>query len=175
MKILKSAVIFFIGLIVSLVVVGFTLTSTYKVERQITINSSAEHVFSFVGDFEKWKSWGVWFERDPNMKVFYSGNAFELNHKSSWESESQGNGSMTLTALMPNQKIQYLLEFPDMGMSSVGTMTFIEENGKTTVTWSDAGDMGNDIVGRYFIFFLDDMLGPDFEAGLQNLKRISEQ
>jgi hypothetical protein len=44
-----------------------------------------------------------------------------------------------------------------------------------SVTLSDEGDLGNNPLSRWFGLFLDRMIGPDFEAGLVNLKRVSEK
>ena len=36
------------------------------------------------------------------------------------------------------------------------------------------GDLGRSPINRWFGLFMDRLVGPDFEAGLANLKRISE-
>jgi hypothetical protein len=38
----------------------------------------------------------------------------------------------------------------------------------------DYGDVGNNPINRYFVFFMDNMVGADFEIGLENLKVLSE-
>jgi hypothetical protein len=43
------------------------------------------------------------------------------------------------------------------------------------VNWSNEGDMGASPVNRWFGLFMDRLVGPDFEAGLVNLKRLAEQ
>lgn len=49
-----------------------------------------------------------------------------------------------------------------------------EEKNRVTVTWSLDQNHGNNIISRYFDLFLDDMLGPLYEKGLQNLKTLAE-
>jgi len=36
------------------------------------------------------------------------------------------------------------------------------------------GDLGRSPLNRWFGLFMDKLVGPDFEAGLANLKRLSE-
>jgi len=36
------------------------------------------------------------------------------------------------------------------------------------------GDLGHSPVNRWFGLFMDKLVGPDFDAGLANLKRLSE-
>ena len=174
MKLLKNIGIVLVVIILVFVGVGFFLPSKYEVSRQIEINSDVKHVYQYVADLKQWKNWGVWFQRDPAMKVFYSGSDMGVGSKSAWESETQGNGEMTIVNLVPGELVQYDLYFPDFDMRSVGTIRLQSKDKVTLVSWTDSGDVGNDIIGRYFVLFLDDMLGPDFEAGLSNLKALVE-
>ena len=49
------------------------------------------------------------------------------------------------------------------------------EGSGTRVTWTNEGDMGTNPVNRYFGLMMDSMVGPDFEAGLKNLKALAER
>jgi uncharacterized protein YndB with AHSA1/START domain len=174
MLMLKRAVISLLVALILLALVGFVLPSEYRVARTVVIDAPAEDVYQHVVDLREWRDWGVWFKRDPQMVVEYSGPEKAIGMKSNWQSESQGNGEMTITALTHNKAVVYDLYFPDMDMRSEGKITITETNGGTKVEWSDQGDVGNNPVNRYFVLFLDSMLGPDFEAGLSNLKTVSE-
>lgn len=70
--------------------------------------------------------------------------------------------------------VQYSLYFPDFDMSSTGELTLVETDNGTQVTWRDYGDVGFNPVNRYFAVMMDSMIGPDFEAGLANLKNVVE-
>ncbi len=72
-------------------------------------------------------------------------------------------------------KVVYQLEFPDMGMSSTGSVELAADAGGTKVFWVDAGDLGMNPMNRWFGLFLDGMIGPDFEKGLSNIKKIVEK
>ena len=60
-------------------------------------------------------------------------------------------------------------------MQSVGTIELRAQDGGIRVVWADAGDLGMNPVNRWFGLFLDKMIGPDFERGLVNLKRLAEK
>jgi hypothetical protein len=45
----------------------------------------------------------------------------------------------------------------------------------TRVTWTNEGDVGSSPINRYFAQAMDRLVGPDFEAGLKNLKAIAER
>ena len=47
--------------------------------------------------------------------------------------------------------------------------------GGTQVTWTMNGDMGANPLYRWMGLFMDKMVGPDFDAGLANLKALAEK
>ncbi len=167
----------FIGLVIVTVLfvgIGFFLPSEFRVERSITIDAPAAQVYPHVSDLKKWKGWGVWFKRDPLMQINYSGPEQAVGMKSSWKSETEGNGEMEVTELITDKKVTYSLYFPDFEMGSTGELSLSETGGKTQVTWVDYGDVGSNPVNHYFAMMMDGMIGPDFEAGLNNLKELVE-
>ncbi len=161
-------------LVLALVAVAFLLPRTYRVERSTVINASPAVVFAQFGDLRAWKNWGAWQERDPGMKMTFSEKTTGVGAWSAWESKSEGNGKMTFTAVEPAKSVTYRLEFPDMGMGSEGSMALQPADKGVKVIWVDAGDLGMNPMGRWFGLFVDRMIGPDFEKGLSNLKRLAE-
>lgn len=161
-------------LILLLVVVAFLLPRQYRVERFIVINARPEIVLAQVADLRAWKNWGAWQERDPQMKLAYSTQPTGVGAWASWESKTEGNGKMTITEQAP-AKVLYLLEFPDMGMKSNGSMEVRAEANGTRLVWVDTGDLGMNPLNRWFGLFLDKLIGKDFERGLANLKRLVEK
>jgi hypothetical protein len=174
MKLLLKILAGLAALVLVLVLVAFVLPRQYKVERAMVINAKPEAVQAQIADLRAWKNWGAWQERDPGMKLSYSAQATGVGAWSAWESAKEGNGKMTITAQTPT-KVVYSLEFPDMGMSSVGSMELFPSGGGVRVVWIDAGDLGMNPVNRWFGLFLDKMIGPDFDRGLANIKKIVEK
>lgn len=174
MGLIKKILFAIFGVIAVFLVVGLFLPSSFDVQRKVEINASTEQVYAKVADLRAWKTWGVWFERDPNMQVSYSGDVASVGMKSSWISEQEGSGEMTITKLGANKMVQYSLYFPDFDMGSTGELTLVQTDSGTEVTWRDYGDVGANPVNRYFAVMMDAMIGPDFEAGLANLKKVVE-
>lgn len=174
MALLKNVTIGFVVLVALFLVVGFLLPSEFRVERSIVIDAPPGKVYDHIVDLRKWKSWGVWFRRDPNMEVKYSGPQNAVGMTSSWVSESEGSGEMKLIALEPQKNLKYSLYFPEFEMGSTGEFVLKEMNGQTQVTWLDYGDVGSNPINHYFAAMMDSMIGPDFETGLSNLKVLVE-
>lgn len=175
MQILKRCVIGIFALIIIIAAAGFFIPSGYHVERNIVIEAPVAKVYDQVRDLRHWRHWGVWFDRDPRMTVSYTGPVGGVGMKSVWQSDTEGNGEMTITDIKINKAVVYNLAFPDFGMQSEGVLKFEFKDNKTYVTWSNHGDFGNNPFNRYFGLVMDSIVGPDFEAGLQRLKKLTEQ
>lgn len=161
-------------LLLLLSVAAYFLPRQYRVERSLVIKARADQVFPQFADLRAWKNWGAWQERDPAMKIETSAKSTGAGAWNRWESRTEGNGKMTFTAVEEGRSVAYLLEFPDMGTTSKGTMVLQDAGPGLKVVWVDAGDLGMNPMFRWFGLFLDRMIGPDFEKGLANLKRLAE-
>jgi|HubBroStandDraft_5_1064220.scaffolds.fasta_scaffold181022_2 hypothetical protein len=157
-----------------LVLIGFLLPGHYRVERSVVINAKPAAIYPLVGDLRAWQKWGVWFARDPAMQIEYSPATTEVGAWSQWKSKSQGDGKMIISATHPDDDFEYSMVFSDIGMVSHGTMALAADPGGTRVTMAMDGDLGRNPVYRWFGVFMNKLVGPDFEAGLANLKRVSE-
>jgi uncharacterized protein YndB with AHSA1/START domain len=178
MKWLIRIVLGLLGLVVVFLAVGLLLPSQFKVERTATIAAPPEQVYALIADPREWKRWSVWNQRDPAMKITYGGPSSGLGARWSWESQSEGNGSMEFTEGTLPERITYKLTFADFGMTSTGRLMLspADAGGKpgTRISWTNEGDMGSNPVNRWFGVFMDKLVGPDFEAGLANLKKLAE-
>ncbi|QJR15833.1 SRPBCC family protein [Usitatibacter palustris] len=174
MKILKWILIIVVGLVAVFLAVGLMLPSTFRVEREASIKAPADKVYALVADPREWKKWSAWNERDPNMKIVYSGPESGKGAKWSWVSKTEGDGSMEFTNAEPGKVVEFALHFPDMDMSSKGAMKFVGQGNTTMVYWHNEGDVGKNPLARYFALVMDKLVGPDFEKGLANLKKVAE-
>jgi uncharacterized protein YndB with AHSA1/START domain len=174
MKWLLRIVGIFLGLVVVLFAVGFVLPSQYSVERSVDIKAPADKVYALVVDPREWKRWSVWNQRDPAMKIDYSGPASGAGARWSWQSATEGSGTMEFTEAAPGSRVGYRLSFPDFGMQSNGALTLAPAGTGVKITWTNRGDVGSSPVNRWFAMFMDRLVGPDFEAGLANLKKLAE-
>lgn len=175
MRIVKWIVIVLLALAAILVGGGYLLSPKFTVTRSISIQAPADKVYALVGDPRGWKQWTVWNRRDPAMQVEYFGPPSGAGAGWAWKSQSEGDGRMTFTAAEPGRRVVYDLFFPDFGTTSSGDFTFVPEGGGTKVTWTMNGDMGSNPLYRWMALFMDRMVGPDFEAGLANLKALAEK
>jgi len=175
MKWLKRIVLGVVLLVAILLAVGMLLPSGFKVQRSVEIAAPPSKIFPLIASPREWKNWSVWNRRDPAMKVEYSGPESGAGATWSWQSKSEGDGTMEFTAAIPDQRVDYALHFPEFDMRSKGQLQLQASGAGTRVTWTNEGNVGNNPVNRYFAVMMDSMVGPDFQAGLANLKELAER
>lgn len=175
MKILKYVLLTIVGLAIALTLIGFALPSQYSVSRSIEIKAPMIKVYPQVYDPKGWSRWGVWYLRDPEMKLTYSGPPAGVGAKWAWVSKKEGSGSMEITRADFDKLVAYKIAFADFDGSFDGRLEFVPSAGGVKVTWIADGDVGSNPLMRYFALIMDRMLGPDFEGGLKNLKALAEQ
>jgi hypothetical protein len=170
MKILKR-VLLTVGIIIGLfLVVSLFLPSTYEVKREGTVKAPTDSVFMWVADLKNWNTWSPWHQADPGMKVTYSSATLGPGSSMQWTSESQGNGKLTFKSLVPPSQAMYELDMGE-GMVSTGKFLLTPDGNNTKVTWSMNGDVGMNPMYKFFLLFIDGMVGPDFEKGITNLQK----
>lgn len=163
------AALFVLGLI------GLVLPGHFHVERSAVIAAKPAAIYPMIGDLRAWPQWGVWFKRDPAMQITYSASTTGVGDWSQWTSKTEGSGKMTISTSQAPEDFEYHMEFTDMGMTSRGTLRLTDgPAGTTRVTMTMRGDLGHSPLNRWFGLFMDKMVGPDFDEGLANLRKISE-
>ena len=173
MKLALKVLKYLVGLIVVLLAAGFLLPAEYSAQRSVTINAPVDKVFPLVANQKEWKRWSVWNQRDPNMAMTYAGPEAAVGSKWTWKSKSEGNGGMEWSAVDANKRVGFILRMEDM-TPATGELTFAAEGNGTKVVWTMNGNAGMNPIFRWFGLFMDKMVGPDFEAGLKNLKKLAE-
>jgi len=174
MKWIKRILIGVVAVLLLFAAVGLALPSHFSVERSVTISAPAEKVYALIAAPEQWKRWSAWNARDSKMRIEYSGPASGVGARWTWHSDTEGNGSMEFTEAVPGQSLTYHLSFPDFGMESMGQLRLEPQPGGVRLSWSNEGELGTRPDHRWFGLFMDRLVGPDFEAGLANLKQLAE-
>lgn len=151
------------------------LPAGFTVVRSIEVAAPPDKVWALLQDPREWKRWAVWNRRDPGMQISYSGPPAGVGAGWAWKSASEGEGRMSFTAAEPGRRLAYDLYFPDWDSTSTGDLLLEPTAAGTRVRWTMHGNMGNSLIGRWFGLLGDTFVGPDFEAGLANLKAEAQK
>ena len=179
MSLLAKIAATLLSLFILVVGAGFILPSQVHVERATVINATPAQIFPLISDFNAWDAWSPWAQRDPDaaMEIIGSG----LGQTMTWSSDNPevGHGSQKITEIQAPNSLKTHLDFGSQGMADAA-FTLTPENDQTRVVWSLDTDMREGVplwqqpISTYFGFFMDGMIGKDYEAGLQRIKQLAE-
>jgi len=169
---------FVIAIIIAIVLIlAMTKPDTFRVERAATVNAPAEKVFPLISDFRQWMNWSPWEGRDPAMKRSYSGAERGKGAVYAWEgNKNVGCGCMEILEASSPSKIVIKLDFlKPFEAHNTAEFTMLPQGGATSVVWVMHGPAPFMSKVMHVFMNMDRMIGKDFEAGLANLKTISEK
>ena len=165
--------------IVIVLILASTKPATFSVRRSAMVQAPAEAIFPLINDFHQWAKWSPWENRDPAMKRDYSGVESGKGAIYAWEgNKNVGSGRMEILDASSPSKITIKLDFfkPFEGHNRA-EFTFVPEReaAATNVIWVMQGPSSFMSKVMQVFMDLDRMIGRDFEAGLANLKTLTEK
>ena len=152
---------------------------SFNVQRSAVMQAPPERICPLINDFQQWARWSPWENRDPAMKRSFSGSASGKGAIYAWDgNRNVGSGRMEiLDALQPSKitiKLDFFKPFED---HNTAEFTFGPERdaSATNVVWVMRGP--SPFMSKVMQVFMnfDAMIGRDFEAGLANLKKLTEK
>jgi uncharacterized protein YndB with AHSA1/START domain len=173
---LKTVLIIIALAIVALLAYAATRPDSFRLERQATIKAPPEKIYANLVDFNKWGAWSPWEKLDPQMKRTHSGAASGKGAAYAWAGDKVGAGSMEILEATPSSSVKIKLDFTKpFEAHNMVDFTLVPQGDSTQVTWAMYGPMA--FINKLFGVFMsmDKMVGKDFEAGLGDLKAVSEK
>ena len=177
MKILKRILLVLVILIAVVAVVGLFLPSGAHVSRSLTIKAAPENVFSLVNNLKSWNRWSPWHQMDPKMKITWGGPDEGNGSWYAWESQHSqvGTGKISITQSAPFDSIVTRMEFMGSDDPAWGRYEFKAVEGGVSLTMRMDAEFGYNIIARYFGLLMKGEIEKNFDAGLENLRKISEE
>ena len=149
----------------------------FQIVRSATVQAPPDRVFPLINDFHNWLKWSPWEKLDPAMKKDFGGPASGVGSSYAWSGNSKaGEGRMEITESEAPSRVKLDLNFIRPFKSNNTTQFDLSPSGNgTNVNWTMNGS-ANFMTKIWMIFVnMDKMVGKDFEEGLMNLKRVTEQ
>jgi carbon monoxide dehydrogenase subunit G len=146
------------------------------VQRAAAVKAPPEKIFSLINDFHRWGTWSPWENKDPAMKRSFSGAESGRGAVYAWEGNNNvGSGRMEILDASTPSKIVIKLDFfkPFEGHNTA-EFTMLPQGDATSVSWVMHGSAPFMSKVMQVFMNIDKMIGKDFEAGLANLKRLTE-
>jgi len=173
---LRKLAILVAVLLLALVAYVATRPDTFRIERRAVIAAPPQAIYPQIADLHAWTAWSPWEKVDPNLKRTYSGSPSGAGAVYAWEGNGDvGSGRMEITEETPPSRVVIKLDFlTPFEAHNTAEFTLTEGEKGTEVIWAMYGP--NTTIGKLMglVFDMDAMVGPQFEAGLANLKAQAE-
>ncbi len=173
MKAVKYIVFFLLIVVIGVAIYVGVQPNNYEVTRSRTINAPAAVIYDNVIDFKNWEAWSSWAERDPDLKITLSDQTSGVGGYYSWE-DKDGIGTMKTLAVNPYTSIAQEMQFGDFEPSKVDWSFESNEDKGTKVGWKMSSENVPFMLKAYSVLSggFDNMVGPDFERGLEKLDSV---
>jgi len=172
----KIFVLAFALIVVIVLAVAATRPDSFRVQRTLSIKAPPEKIAGQIENFHAWSAWSPYEKLDPAMQRSYGGADSGKGAVYGWQGNAKaGEGRMEILEASP-QKITIQLDFiKPFAAHNTAEFTLQPQGDTTTVTWAMYGPAPyvHKLMGLFIN--LDQMIGKDFDAGLQNLKAIAER
>src|SRR2546427_10043416 len=173
---IKIIVIVVVAFIAAVLIFAATKPDTFRVRRAASIKAPPEKIFAFINDFNRWGAWSPWEKKDPAMKRTFGAATSGKGAVYAWEgNKNVGQGRMEIAESVPPSKVAIKLDFvKPFEAHNIVEFTLEPKGDSTNVTWAMQGPMP--YISKLITVFvnMDSMVGKDFEAGLANLKTLTE-
>ncbi|MBU6341983.1 MAG: SRPBCC family protein [Bacteroidetes bacterium] len=179
MHILTTILLVLLGLIALFLLAAFFMKKTYSVERSILIQKPVSEVFDYIKLLKNQNNYATWNSLDPDMKQTYSGTDGTPGFVSAWESNNKkvGAGEQEIKTVIDGAGIETELRFlkPFEGVAQSSLLAKAVTDQQAQVVWRLDSAMKYPMNFLLLFMNMDQLIGKDFEAGLQKLKELLEK
>ena len=162
--------------VAAILIFAATKPDTFSVRRSATMNAPADKIFAVLSDFQQWRGWSPWENKDPAMKRTYEGPERGKGAVYGWDgNKNVGSGRMQiLEATTPSKVLIKLDFFKPFEAHNTAEFTMSPQGNATHVDWVMHGPAPFMFKVMEVFISCDKMIGKDFETGLANLKALVE-
>lgn len=161
--------------IAAVLIVAASKPNTSRIQRSTTIAAPAETTLSHIDDFRKWRAWSPWEALDPDLHRTYSGAEAGVGAVYEWRGNGKaGAGRMEILERTASKIVIKLDFIKPFTANNTAEFTLLPQGDAQVLTWTMTGPQPFPVKVMGTLFNMDDLVGKDFEAGLKNLKTLSE-
>ena len=150
----------------ALAAASYALPRHVSVERSAVVAAKPEAVLELASSNSGFQVFNLYKTLDPNLKIDLYGP--EAGIGAAFRFEGKGGKGTQTVAEVSADTITYAIDMGAMGQPKQFIRAVPTTNG-TDVTWRVESDLGFNPIFRVFGLFMDGMMGPTFEIGLENI------
>ena len=164
----------FTALVALVFLIPALMPSKYVIEKSIRVDAAPEKCFDKIVNLNNYAAWNPWSQMEPDAVKKIEGTPGTPGHYYAWQGHKTGAGVLTVKKVDPSKSAELELEFfrpwKAVGLDS---WTFEYVAGQTKITWKNIGPLQYPVV-RLMGPMIKKNLEKQFEAGLENLKKLCE-
>ena len=172
MKVVKGALVVFIGLFVFVTLISLLIPSRIVTTRAETVQADSIKLYSEIADLKNWKHWHPVFMQDSG-KMNYSTTSTNVNDFVEWSSNNKKNRVLIAEKKFPYIKV-LLQRDGENDMENVIALREVQEQGNMQVQWTAITKLKWYPWEKFASITSDKVLGPYMEKSLDNLKNLLE-
>lgn len=166
-----------VGLFAVVTIIGLFIPSSVKISRGIIISADSVAVHNELSDVKNWNQWMPWITSDSGALVQLSVITDQPGSYFKWKGlNNQSSGIITLQQISPDV-IDVLYQLKDMNDAEGGFR--LQSSGalkqETEVQWFMEYKLKWYPWERFYGIFLDKIIAPAFDKGLEQLKKYTEE
>jgi len=177
MRLIKMFVLGLAGLFLVVSAIGLLIPNSVKISRAVQVDASSDIVLLALKDVKQWNEWLPWIVADSGAIVQFSAVTNEPGSFIKWQGMDEKNaGKITITAT--DAQTIYVLHSLK-GMNEAKGVFRVVSGGQSSrqseVQWLMDYKLKWYPWERFLGIFMDQMLGPVLDQGLQNFKNSIEK
>jgi uncharacterized protein YndB with AHSA1/START domain len=174
-KVLKIIGIILLVVILFILIAGVFVSKTVHLEKEITINAPRDTVWNYVSSLQGQLKWSPWPERDPDIQASFDGQEGAVGSVYRWKGNKDvGSGNQTITKIEPGRVETHLNFIEPFSGQADAFVNLTEAGAGTKVTWGFDSRYPYPMNVMLLFINMDELIGKDYNAGLEKLKRLSE-
>lgn len=177
MRLVKMFSFVLLGLFAVVTIIGLLIPSSVKISRGVIVNADSATLFRALSDVKQWNQWLPWITTDSGAIVQLSPVTNKPGSFFRWQGVRYKSAGTISIKEIKNDEILLLHELQGMNKADGGFR--IRSTGTkgevTEVLWYMEYKLKWYPWERFYGIFVDHIIGPAFEKGLEQLKNFAEQ
>ena len=172
MKIVKGAIIVFIGIFIFITLISLLIPSKIVTARAVAVQSDSVKLFNEISDLKNWKHWHPVFINDSSsIKISNAGN--QVNDYAEWITKGKKNTLLITKIKYP--AITFLLKREgENDLENSLSLMAVQEQGNMQVQWVAITKLKWYPWEKFSGIFIEKMAGSGYENALNSLKNYVE-
>ena len=172
MKIVKGALIVFIGIFIFITLISLLIPSRIVTARAVAVQSDSIKLFNEISDLKNWKHWHPVFVND-SAAITINKNGNQVNDYAEWTTNGKKNTILITQTKYPSINFLLKREGENNSENTISLMA-VQEQGNMQAQWVAITKLKWYPWEKFSGIFIEKIAGSGYENALQSLKNYVE-